>query len=245
MKVIDCGCGVGGPMREIARFSGSEILGINISDYQVDRANKLALKYGMDSLCKVEKGDFMQIQYKNHFDAGYAFEATCHAPDKVACYKSIYDSLKPGAFYCTYEWCVTDKYDPNNSEHVRIRKGIEKGNALPDIPHTSIVVNAFKEVGFEVLDTIDFGSANKQNPIPWYDTLAGRMTISNFRFTRAGRWLTHKMVSGLEYLKIAPEGSADTAKMLNDTADALVEGGQTGIFTPSFFVLCRKPLSDK
>jgi sterol 24-C-methyltransferase len=240
MKVIDCGCGVGGPMREIARFSGAEVIGVNISDYQIDRANKLSAKYGVDN-CKAIKGDFMDLPFKEEFDAGYAIEATCHAPDKVKCYRSIFNTLKPGAMYCTYEWCMTDKYDPNNADHVRVRKGIEKGNALPDIPHTSVVLNAFKEVGFEILDVIDFGTATKQNPIPWYDTLAGRMTISNFRFTRMGRWLTHKMVSGLEYIKIAPSGSTETAKMLNDTADALVEGGEKGIFTPSFFVVCRKP----
>jgi len=240
-KVIDCGCGVGGPMREIARFSGSQVLGINISDYQVDRANKLNVKYGMDGLCKVVKGDFMNLGFKDEFDAGYAIEATCHAPDKEVCFKSIYDSLKPGALYCTYEWCMTPKYDPKNAEHVRIRKGIEVGNALPDIPPTTYVVDVFKKVGFEVLEITDFGESNKHNPIPWYDTLAGRLTINNFRFTRVGRWLTHRMVSTLEYMRIAPNGSTDTAKMLNDTADALVEGGQAGIFTPSFFVLVRKP----
>jgi len=49
------------------------------------------------------------------------------------------------------------------------------------------------------------------------------------------------MVSWLEYLKIAPKGSSDTSKMLNATANALVLGGKTGIFSPSFFVVVRKP----
>jgi ubiquinone/menaquinone biosynthesis C-methylase UbiE len=36
----DCGCGVGGPAREIARFSGAHITGINNNAYQITRANK-------------------------------------------------------------------------------------------------------------------------------------------------------------------------------------------------------------
>ena len=34
-KILDLGCGVGGPMREIAIFSGAKILGINNNAYQV------------------------------------------------------------------------------------------------------------------------------------------------------------------------------------------------------------------
>lgn len=37
-KALDCGCGVGGPMRTIAATSGAHITGITINQYQVDRA---------------------------------------------------------------------------------------------------------------------------------------------------------------------------------------------------------------
>ena len=35
MRVLDIGCGVGGPMRNIAIFSGAKIDGVSINDYQV------------------------------------------------------------------------------------------------------------------------------------------------------------------------------------------------------------------
>ena len=31
----DCGCGVGGPAREIASFTGAKVIGINNNAYQV------------------------------------------------------------------------------------------------------------------------------------------------------------------------------------------------------------------
>ena len=34
-KVLDCGCGIGGPYRNIARFTGADITGITINEYQV------------------------------------------------------------------------------------------------------------------------------------------------------------------------------------------------------------------
>jgi len=36
-KLLDCGCGVGGPMRNIARFTGANVTGITINQYQVKR----------------------------------------------------------------------------------------------------------------------------------------------------------------------------------------------------------------
>ncbi|PNH06503.1 24-methylenesterol C-methyltransferase 2 [Tetrabaena socialis] len=38
MEALDCGCGVGGPMRTIAAVSGAHVTGITINQYQVDRA---------------------------------------------------------------------------------------------------------------------------------------------------------------------------------------------------------------
>lgn len=38
MKALDCGCGVGGPMRTIAAVSGAHVTGITINEYQVNRA---------------------------------------------------------------------------------------------------------------------------------------------------------------------------------------------------------------
>lgn len=37
-KILDCGCGVGGPMRTIAAVSGANVVGITINEYQVARA---------------------------------------------------------------------------------------------------------------------------------------------------------------------------------------------------------------
>ncbi|MYL09402.1 MAG: hypothetical protein F4015_07995, partial [Acidimicrobiia bacterium] len=42
MVVADLGCGIGGPLLEIARFSGANIVGVNSNAYQLERARKLA-----------------------------------------------------------------------------------------------------------------------------------------------------------------------------------------------------------
>jgi sterol 24-C-methyltransferase len=59
MKVLDVGCGVGGPAREIAKFTGAHITGLNNNDYQIERATKYAAQEGLSHQLEFVKGDFM------------------------------------------------------------------------------------------------------------------------------------------------------------------------------------------
>jgi sterol 24-C-methyltransferase len=242
MTCLDVGCGVGGPMRNIAIFSGAKITGITINQYQVNIGNKYNANMGLDHLCRSTQGDFQNLPFdSDSFDAAYQIEATCHSPDRVKCFTGINRVLKSGAKFCGYEWVMLDQYDPNNKDHVRIKEGIEVGNALPTLVHYSEVVRCMKEAGFV---DIEFYDANRgqhsPHEIPWYETLCGKMSLSGFRMTHIGRMCTHSMVFLLECLFIAPPGSTKISALLNATAIDLVDGGKEAIFTPSFFFIGTK-----
>ena len=59
LKVLDVGCGVGGPARQIAKFTGCHVTGININEYQVDRATRYAENAGLSDQLRFVQGDFM------------------------------------------------------------------------------------------------------------------------------------------------------------------------------------------
>lgn len=59
MRVLDVGCGVGGPAREIVKFAGVNVVGLNNNDYQIERATRYAEKEGLSDKLKFTKGDFM------------------------------------------------------------------------------------------------------------------------------------------------------------------------------------------
>ena len=59
MVVLDVGCGVGGPAREIVKFSGANVVGLNNNDYQIERATRYAAKEGLSDKLSFTKGDFM------------------------------------------------------------------------------------------------------------------------------------------------------------------------------------------
>lgn len=233
-------------MRNIQQFTGADITGVTINQYQVRVGNQYCEQKDLDKKCRVIQGDFQKLDdmfEPKSFDVAYAIEATCHSPDRKVCFTGVNRCLKKGGLFVGYEWVVLPErgFDSNDPDHVRIKEGIEVGNGLPTLATKQEVLKALEDSGFEVLDAYD---ANKDvhsaQQIPWYQTLHGSFTLKGFRMTHLGRICTHALVSTLEFLRIAPQGSIRVSALLNATALDLVEGGKKEIFTPSLFFLARK-----
>lgn len=248
MMALDVGCGVGGPAREIAKFTGANIVGLNNNDYQIERAAAYAAKEGLDNQLRYVKGDFMQMSFAdNTFDAVYAIEATVHAPSLEGIYSEIFRVLKPGGVFGVYEWLMTENYDNSNPTHRKIRLGIEQGDGISNMEKISVALAAMKAAGFEMELHEDL--ADRPDELPWYWPLAGDLkymqTIWDFptvvRMTHWGRWLVHRFVGALEVVKIAPRGTQKTADSLALAADCLVAGGKEKLFTPMYLMVARKP----
>ena len=245
VKALDVGCGVGGPMRNMAIFSGATIEGVTINEYQVRVGNKYHAQAGLGETCHTTQGDFQNLpsEWTEKFDVAYAIEATCHSPDRKQTFAQVAKCLKKGGLFAIYDWCVLPDrgYDASDSKHVAIKEGIEIGNGLPTLATPAEITEAFEAAGFTVVDCYDANAGvHSPHQVPWYDTLDGKMSISGFRMTRLGRICTHAMVATLETLRIAPKGTTHVSAMLNATAIDLVEGGKKEIFTPSFFFLAMK-----
>lgn len=242
MRAVDIGCGVGGPLCTIARHSGANIVGVNNNAYQIGIARTRIAKLGLSDRCEVRNADFMNLPFPaESFDAAYSMEATPHAPDKVGCYRQIFNVLKPGGCYAGYEWCLTPLYDANNADHRRLKQGIELGNGVPELATCPEVVEALKTAGFEVLEARD--TAPEGDPeTPWYRALQGRdLTLGSLPRTPLGRALTNVAVRGMEAVGIAPAGTTEVSRLLNVVADQMVEAGVRGLFTPNFFYHARRP----
>ena len=242
--VVDVGCGIGGPMRNIARFFQGlkvRITGITLNEYQVMRGNQLNRQDGLADVCQSVQGDFMKLPFDDaSLDGAYAIEATCHAPDRVACYSEVARTLKPGAIFACYEWCMTDKYDPKNQEHQRLKKDIEIGNGLPDIITTRECLQAMRDSGYEVLHEHDLALVPGVQPwmtplLPSWNPLSQR-----FQFNRVGGPLTNVTIRLLELLRIAPAGTVKTQRVLQAGGFALRDAGSEGIFTTMYLMVGRK-----
>jgi len=211
-RVLDCGCGIGGPMRNIARFTGADITGVTLNESQVIRGNELTAAEGLADTARSVQANFMKMVKSDggpfepeSFDGVYAIEATCHAPDdkdkdgnailasgRIKVYGQIFKLLKPGKIFATYEWCLTPKYDPVNfPEHAVIKKKIEEGDGLPDMCTQEQCTDAIKKAGFELIEARDMAldgfagdgvTTNKFGGDVWWLPLHPSWNPFSFRF---------------------------------------------------------------
>ena len=243
MQVADIGCGVGGPLATIARATGASITGINYNAHQIARGERLLRRAGLEENCGFMYADFMQVPLPDgHFDAAYSFEAICCAPDTRQLFCEIFRLLRPGGEIAAVDWCLTERFDAGDDRHLDVRERIEFGNATPNLLTTVQQVEAAEDAGFEVLAATTDQAATSDLGTPWYMSLQGRdFSFSSLARTPFGRTCTAAVTHVLERLRVAPVATSEAAELLNVAADALVEGGELGIFTPSFLIHARKP----
>ncbi|TPX34708.1 hypothetical protein SmJEL517_g02676 [Synchytrium microbalum] len=250
MTAIDIGCGVGGPMREVIRCTGANVIGLNNNAYQVERANKLNKSMKLEGYGKAIKGDFMKMPFPDaHVDAAYAFEACVHAPRLEGVYSEVFRVLKPGGYFANYEWATTAKYDENNLVQKKIINEIEEGDSLPKLYTIEQVKAAIRSVGFELIDCQDFADPDapmSSGQEPWYSPLQGSYSLQmdqlyRWRMNPVGRIMTSIFTWFMELVRLAPPGTCKVSLLLNLAAAALVKGGEEHLFTPMFFFLARKP----
>lgn len=245
MTIIDVGCGLGGPLRRVAKESGAKVLGINNNEQQLQKAIQKTTEAGLDHLAEYRKCNFMDMSCfePNSFDAGYAIESTCYAPNKELAFKEIFRVLKPGAHFWGQEMCLTNVFNADDEKHCAIRDEIKFTLALSDIFSFDRVSRALKAVGFEIIEASDHEVKNDSS-VPWYQPMEGlTSSLRSWLRVPGGRSTLAGGVRLAETVGMFPKDSWRVIELLDRQADAYVAGGQSGIFTPLYCFLARKPES--
>lgn len=96
-KVLDAGCGIGGSSLWLANNIGCNVTGISLSEKQINTANNLAVKDGVQHLAKFLQRDFTNTGFADEsFDVIWAIESVCHAENKGTFLKEAFRILKKG-----------------------------------------------------------------------------------------------------------------------------------------------------
>lgn len=211
----------------------------------MQRGNELNKAAGLEGKAISVQADFMKLPFEdNSFDGAYAIEATCHAPKRQGVYGEIFRVLKPGQIFATYEWCLTPKYDKNVEFHRLIKKKIEEGDGLPDMAYEHECTDALKEVGFEVIEARDMALDPIFGGDPWWMPLHPSNNPFNFRFQMSplGKFITRNILWVCEGVFLVPSGTYKVQEMLQQGGWGCERGGYTGIFTPMWLMVARKPV---
>ena len=103
-RLVDIGCGIGGPARYLAKRFRCHVDGIDITGPFVEAANKLSVLVGMEDMVEFRHGDGQQLPYNDEaFDGGYTQHVTMNVPDRDGFFGEAFRVLKPGAFLALTE----------------------------------------------------------------------------------------------------------------------------------------------
>jgi SAM-dependent methyltransferase len=97
-RVLDAGCGVGGPAMAIARaFPGVRVDGVTLSEVQARTARRLVAEAGLADRVRVTVADFHALPFAAaSFDVALYLEVTGYSSDRTALYRESARVLRPG-----------------------------------------------------------------------------------------------------------------------------------------------------
>lgn len=96
-RVLDVGCGTGGPAVRLARETGAEVAGVTISARQCERASARAEAEGLADRVSFLRADAMKMPFKpSSFDAVFALESIMHMPHRPTVLLQMSQLVRPG-----------------------------------------------------------------------------------------------------------------------------------------------------
>ncbi|MEX2479770.1 MAG: class I SAM-dependent methyltransferase [Gammaproteobacteria bacterium] len=100
MRVLDIGCGIGGPARTLAAEFGCQVTGIDLTAAFVDAATMLSDRVGMSASCSFRQGSATALPCADaSFDCVWSQNMMMNVADKAAFFAEVARVLRPGGLF--------------------------------------------------------------------------------------------------------------------------------------------------
>lgn len=108
-RILDIGSGIGGPAFEMARTHGATVVGIDLEQPLVERAEADAAKLGLADRCSFQTVAAGPLPFEdNAFDIVVSSGAFTQIADKRGILGESFRVLKPGGSLSCYDWLKSD-----------------------------------------------------------------------------------------------------------------------------------------
>jgi tocopherol O-methyltransferase len=154
-RVLDAGSGVGGSALWLARERGAEVVGVTLVASQVARARRFAAEAGLAGRVIFAQEDYTSTSFPaGSFDAVWAVESICHAPEKALFAREARRLLKPGGRLGMVEYMRVSRPLPTPADEDLMRSWLS-GWAIPDIATQEEWTEWVSEADFDEIEISD------------------------------------------------------------------------------------------
>ena len=103
-KVLDVGCGLGGPARFVASRYGGQVTGIDLTREYVETGNTLCKWVGLDKRIFLQEGSALALPFAEaSFDGAYMLHVGMNIEDKEKLAEEVARVLRSGAVFGIYD----------------------------------------------------------------------------------------------------------------------------------------------
>jgi len=109
-RILDIGCGIGGPAFDMLRTHGAQVVGIDLEQPLIERAKADARKHGLQEHCQFHTVSIGALPFGDEsFDIVTSSGALTQTSDKTLLLDECMRVLTPGGYLSCYEWMRTER----------------------------------------------------------------------------------------------------------------------------------------
>jgi cyclopropane fatty-acyl-phospholipid synthase-like methyltransferase len=164
-RLLDVGCGSGGPALRLAETTGASVVGIDVLPEAVATATRLAEERGLDdraTFVQVDAGGRLPFEDAS-FDAVVSVDAMCHLPDRLDILRELHRVTSPGGRVLFTDPTIVTGLVTDAELAARSAIGVYVFSAA------SANERLLAEAGFELLDSEDLTENMAAVAGRWHD----------------------------------------------------------------------------
>jgi SAM-dependent methyltransferase len=106
-RVLDVGCGIGGPARYLAHTYRCHVDGVDLTPELIETGKVLTERCGLADRVRLQLGNALELPYADRtFDVVWCQNVTMNLADKTGFLAEVYRVLKPGGLFTATEYSV-------------------------------------------------------------------------------------------------------------------------------------------